>query len=172
MPEHKKYMSGNLTHTKKNVLSLIWIAQKVNYLRELIDFMTLTVQYAKALWVISTGVWKNNLKSYETFRGQRSTMNVEKTANKWENRGCVFLSIQCEISGASPHAERMYYAEEYLISTSHSSLCMTNTGIINDETFCLFFNLCNDQNDCGSGKFNLQMQSVPLMSTPLMTSYT
>lgn len=70
-------------------------------------------------------------------------MNVEEkggTVNKRENRGCVFLRSQWEITGASPHAERMRYAEEYLISTFLSfSLCMKNKGIINAKTFCLFF---------------------------------
>lgn len=57
----QKYTSAHLTH-KKKVLCLIWIAQKVNYLRELIDFMSMTVRYAKAVWVISTGVWKKQLQ--------------------------------------------------------------------------------------------------------------
>lgn len=46
-----------IRHTE-NVLCLIWFAPKVNYLRELIDFMSTKVQYAKAVWVISTGVHK------------------------------------------------------------------------------------------------------------------
>lgn len=52
MPEHtKKYTSvreARLTHTKI-VLYLIWFARKVNYLRELIDFMSMKVEYAKAV---------------------------------------------------------------------------------------------------------------------------
>ena len=39
--------AAQLTH--KNVLCLIWFARKVNYLRELIDFMSTKVEYAKAV---------------------------------------------------------------------------------------------------------------------------
>lgn len=53
MPEQKKkkkYTSVRTPHvTYKNLLCLIWFAQKVNYLRELIDFMSTKVEYAKAV---------------------------------------------------------------------------------------------------------------------------
>lgn len=48
MPEHKK-IHISPSNPQKSVLRLCWIAQKVNYLRELIDFMSMTVQYAKAV---------------------------------------------------------------------------------------------------------------------------
>lgn len=62
--------------------------------------MSITVQCAKAVWVISTeGLEKNNLKCNETFRGQRGTMNAKE--NIKEPRLCLFevsipsiLSIQ------------------------------------------------------------------------------
>lgn len=48
MPEHKK-IHISPSNPQKSVLRLCRIAQKVNYLRELIDFMSMTVQYAKAV---------------------------------------------------------------------------------------------------------------------------
>lgn len=51
--------------------------------------MSITVQCAKAVWVISTeGLEKNNLKCNETFRGQRGTMNAKE--NIKEPRLCLF----------------------------------------------------------------------------------
>lgn len=54
MPEpkkkKKKHASAHLTRRRrKKALCLFQIAQKVNYLRELIDFMSMTVEYAKAV---------------------------------------------------------------------------------------------------------------------------
>lgn len=48
----------------KNVPCPIWIAQKVNYSRELIDFMSTKVQDAKAEWVISTRAAKKQLTQW------------------------------------------------------------------------------------------------------------
>lgn len=52
MSEHKKKKKHTSVRTAlhtKNVLCLIWFALKVNYLRELIDFMSTEIQYAKAV---------------------------------------------------------------------------------------------------------------------------
>lgn len=83
-------------------------------------------------------------------------MNIEEKEEliKRENRGYVFLRSQWDITGASPHAERMCYAEEYLISTFlRLALSMKNAGILNDKTLCLFLICETIKNDCGSGKF-------------------
>lgn len=81
-------------------------------------------------------------------------MNEQEKAEeliKWGGGGGrVSVRSQCEITGASPHAERMRYVEEYLSSTFLGfPLCMKNKGVINDETAVCYFSARQLREDCG-----------------------
>lgn len=87
--------------------------------------MSMTVRYAKAVWVISTaGLEKNNLKCNETFRGQRGTMNAKE--NIKEPRLCLF-------EGIIPSLQHLQCYRKFNQPPCRS-VCMENAGKINDKT--------------------------------------
>lgn len=121
---HKKNTPARTVHAMhKNVFSLFGFPQKVNYLEELIDFMSTKVEYAKTVRVIRTAVCGKQLKKSWNIKEQKSTMNAEENAEHLMNARTEF-ACSLRINEKASHANKTCNPVEYLTSMFFFSACL------------------------------------------------